>query len=29
MTTQEFCASTGLTPREVQNWLEIGLLASR
>jgi DNA-binding transcriptional MerR regulator len=26
MTTAEFCISTGLTPREVQNWLDIGLL---
>jgi hypothetical protein len=26
MTTTEFCASAGLTPREVQNWLENGLL---
>src|SRR5215467_4750074 len=26
MTTTEFCASAGLTPRELQSWLEIGLL---
>jgi DNA-binding transcriptional MerR regulator len=26
MTTTEFCECTGLTPREVQNWLESGLL---
>jgi hypothetical protein len=26
MTTAEFCASNGLTPRELQNWLEAGLL---
>ena len=26
MTTIEFCQSAGLTPRELQNWLENGLL---
>jgi DNA-binding transcriptional MerR regulator len=26
MTSIEFCESTGLTPRELQNWLESGLL---
>jgi DNA-binding transcriptional MerR regulator len=26
MTTTEFCECTGLTPRELQNWLENGLL---
>jgi DNA-binding transcriptional MerR regulator len=26
MTSIEFCESTGLTPRELQNWLETGLL---
>ena len=26
MTTTELCASAGLTPRELQSWLEIGLL---
>jgi hypothetical protein len=26
MTTAEFCASFGLTPREVQTWIENGLL---
>jgi hypothetical protein len=28
MNTTELCASAGLTPRELQNWLEIGLLES-
>jgi DNA-binding transcriptional MerR regulator len=27
MTTQEFCASSGLTSKELQTWLETGLLA--
>jgi DNA-binding transcriptional MerR regulator len=26
MNTTELCASAGLTPRELQNWLESGLL---
>src|SRR5262249_47161882 len=26
MTTQEFCASSGLTSKELQTWLETGLL---
>jgi hypothetical protein len=26
MNTTEFCASAGLTPRDLQFWLEIGLL---
>jgi hypothetical protein len=27
MTTQEFCASSGLTPKQLQTWLETRLLA--
>jgi DNA-binding transcriptional MerR regulator len=27
MTTTEFCEAAGLTPRELERWLEIGLLA--
>ena len=26
MTTTEFCAATGLKPRELENWLDAGLL---